>query len=211
MNKALLSAVLISIHPLFSRAQFLSEKASIKTALSSATVNNKMVFLMIDAWDCTTCNLFADKALQDDALRQYLGARFIVLRIGIDHPESVSLQQAYHAEEGNIVLFLDKQGTLIHRFNGSSTHTTDYIRECETAYRQKENGAAIRQLEQTAATGNLSSADLYKLLQVRNGLNYSIDSLLDQYVMQLPQDSLEKQETQRPSCGQLLATMIIII
>jgi len=193
MNKPLLLTILVTILPLFLKAQFLSEQAILKAALSSAAANNKMVFMMMDARECTTCNLVADKALQDDALRQYLGSRFIVLRIGVTHPERVSLQQTYHAEGGNMVLFLDKQGTLIHRYNGSSTHTTDYISECEIAYKQKENGVAIRQLEQTAATGKLSTADLYKLLQVRNKLNYSIDSLLDQYVMQLPPDSLEKE------------------
>jgi len=192
MNKPLLSTILITLLPLFSQAQFLSEKASIKAALSSAAANNKMIFLMMDARACTTCNLVADKALQDDALKQYLGSRFIVLRIGVNHPERLSLQQTYHAEEGNIVLFLDKQGTLIHRFNGSTTHTTHYIKECEIAYRQRENGVGIRQLEQTAVAGKLSTDDLYKLLQVRNELNYSIDSLLDQYVVQLPPDSLEK-------------------
>jgi len=192
MTRPLLSAILITILPLFLKAQFLSRQATLKAALFSAAANNKMIFLMMDARACTTCNLVADKALQDDALKQYLGSRFIVLRIGVNHPERLSVQQTYHAEGGNIVLFLDKQGTLIHRFNGSTTHTTRYIKECEIAYRQRENGVAIRQLEQTAVAGKLSTNDLYKLLQVRNELNYSIDSLLDQYVVQLPPDSLEK-------------------
>lgn len=192
MKKTLLSTILTIILPLFLQAQFLNGQATMKTALSSAAANNKMIFMMVDAAECTTCNFVADKALQDDALKQYLGSRFVVFRIGINHPERVHLQQTYHAAGGNIVLFLDKQGTLIHRFNRSSTHITDYIRECEIAYKQKENGVAIRQLEQAAATGKLNPTDLYKLLQVRSELNYSIDSLLDQYVMQLPTDSLEK-------------------
>lgn len=195
MKKPLLAVVALTLAiflPFFLQAQFLSENASIKAALSSAAADDKMIFLMMDARDCITCNLVADKALQDDALRQYIGSRFIVLRIGINHPERVTLQQTYHAEGGNMVLFLDKQGTLIHRFNGSSTHTTDYIKESETAYKQKENGVAIRQLEQAAAAGRISTDDLYRLIQIRNNLNYTIDSLLDQYVLQLPADSLEK-------------------
>ncbi|WP_298733090.1 thioredoxin family protein [uncultured Chitinophaga sp.] len=192
MNKPLLSAILSAFLPLFSMGQFLSEKASIESALAAAAENNKMIFLMMDARECATCNQVADMALKDDALRRYLSSRFVVLRIGADHPESVMLQQTYQAAGKNMVLFLDKQGTLIHRFNGSSSHTTDYIREAEIAYRQKENGIAIRQLEAAAATDKLSTAALYKLIKTRNALNYAIDSLLDQYVTQLPPDSLAK-------------------
>lgn len=151
-----------------------------------------MIFLMMDAAECEQCNIVADMSLQNEELKRYIGSKFIALRIGINHPERAALKQTYNIGDGNMVLFLDEQGTLIHRFNQSSSKSSDYIREGEIAYNQKEDGATIRSLEQAALAGQLNTANLYKLTEARNRLGFPIDSLLDVYVMRLPVDSLKK-------------------
>lgn len=189
--KIVVTLTLTTLLPFFLQAQFLSRNSTVKDALASAAAKGKMIFLMLDAEDCNQCNDVADKALQDRALKQYLEEKFVALRIGQNNPERITLQQTYNLGEGNIVLFLDEKGTLVHRFNQSTTISSAYIKEGEIAYGQKERGSAFRSLEKAAAASKLSSEDLYNLLKIRSELGMPTDSLLDHYVAQLPADSLK--------------------
>lgn len=182
---------MITLFPFFSQAQFIARTNNMKAALASAAAGSKMIFLMMDAEDCVQCNNVADKALQDKTLKRYLEEKFVALRIGVNHPERATLQQAYNSGEGNIVLFLDEQGTLVHRFNQSTTISSAYVREGGIAYSQKKKGATFRSLEQAAMAGRVSTEDLYSLLKISNELGKPTDSLLDRYVAELPADSLK--------------------
>jgi hypothetical protein len=176
--------------PVFSFAQFLTPDTPLQQAYIQATQQDKPIFLMIESEECQQCNDVADKAFQNDSLKNYIKENFVALRISPVHPDVNYLKDKYNYQGGNSVLFLDKWGTLIYRMNMSTTEYSKYLFQCSIALRKKAEADKIRLLEQEALTGKIETDPLYQLIQKRRSLSLPIDALLDQYVKQLPADSL---------------------
>jgi thioredoxin-related protein len=123
MNTRLLLLTLLL--PAFASAQFLAPDTPLQQAFIEATQKDKLIFLMIESAECQQCNDVADKALQNDSLKKDIKKNFIALRISPLHPDLNYIQEKYNYQAGNVVLFLDKWGTLVHRMNLSTTNITD--------------------------------------------------------------------------------------
>lgn len=188
MNIRLLFFILLT--PVFSFAQFLTADAPLQQAYIQATQQDKLIFLMVESDECQQCNDVADKAFQDESLKSFIQQHFVALRISPFHPDLNYLKDKYNYQGGNTVLFLDKWGTLVYRMNMSTTEYSKYITQGKIALSKKADADQIRTLEQDALTGKLETDRLYQLMQKRRILSLPIDALLDQYVKQLPQDSL---------------------
>ncbi|WP_081169685.1 thioredoxin family protein [Niastella populi] len=188
MNFRLL--ILILLTPAFSFAQFLSPDAPLQQAYIKATQQDRLIFLMIESEECQQCNDVADKAFQNDSLKNYVAANFVALRISPFHSDLNLLRDKYNYQGGNSVLFLDKWGTLVYRMNMSTTEYSKYLLQCRIALTKKAEADQLRSLEQDALTGKIETDRLYQLMQKRRTLSLPIDALLDQYVKQLPADSL---------------------
>jgi hypothetical protein len=188
MNIRLL--LLTFLLPAFASAQFLAPDTPLQQAFIEATQKDKLIFLMIESAECQQCNDVADKALQNDTLKKDLKKNFIALRISPLHPDLNYIQEKYNYQAGNVVLFLDKWGTLVHRMNLSTTNYNRYVLECMNATMRKTEADHVRTLEKEAFTGSLDINRLYALMDLRKTLSLPTDDLLNQYVSQLPADSL---------------------
>lgn len=193
MNIRLLLLTLLL--PVFAAAQFLNPNASLQQAYIQATQQDKLIFLMIESDDCQQCNDVADKALQNDTLRNFIRNNFIAIRLNSEHSDLNFLKEKYNTVEGNSVLFLDKLGTLISRMNLSTTDYKMYISQCKYALSRKTEADGLRALELDALTGKLTPDRVFELMYKRKALALPIDALLDQYVRQLPADSLNSIST----------------
>ncbi|OQP61829.1 hypothetical protein A3860_30655 [Niastella vici] len=187
MTRLLLLTLLL---PAFTRAQFLAPETTLQQALVQATREDKLIFLMIESDQCQQCNDVAGKALQKNDLKDELKRNFIALRIPAFHPDRNYIKDKYNYIGGNVVLYLDKWGTLVHRMNMSTTAATIYLYESKRAYLNEIQADYIRSLEQDALAGKMESDKLYELMEARKTLSLPIDEHLDQYVKQLPADSL---------------------
>ncbi len=188
MNFRLLFFILLMPAPSF--AQFISPDVPLQQAYIQATQHDRLIFLMIESEECQQCNDVADKAFQNDSLKNYVAANFVALRISPFHPDVNFLRDKYNYQGGNSVLFLDKWGTLVYRMNMSTTEYSKYLLQCRIALMKKNEADQIRSLEQDALAGKIETDRLYQLMQKRRTLSLPIDALLDQYVKQLPADSL---------------------
>ncbi|NII27323.1 hypothetical protein HB364_19695 [Pseudoflavitalea sp. X16] len=182
--------VLVLAAPLHVFTQILPAGTSLEEARQTAASYNKMIALLVESATCADCNMAAEKALEAPALQQYLADSFVVLRIGVDHADRDEVKRSYNYQEGNIVLFLDEQGTLIHRMSRSTTRYQDYIAEGKTALLKKPEGEKMRALEKTGLEGKLSNDELYALISARRALRMPTDRLLALYVSRLSKDSL---------------------
>jgi hypothetical protein len=176
--------------PVFTSAQFLDPDTPLQEAFIEATKQNKLIFLMTESADCQQCNDVADKALQNEALKNDLKKNFIAIRISPFHPDLNYIKEKYNYTAGNTVLFIDKWGTLVHRMNMSSSDYNKYVRATMYASLKKTEADRTRTLELDALTGKLDLNRLYALLELRKSLSLPTDDLLNQYVKQLPADSL---------------------
>jgi hypothetical protein len=188
MNIRLL--LLTFLLPAFASAQFLAPDTPLQQAFIEATQKDKLIFLMIESAECQQCNDVADKGLQNDALKKDIKKNFIALRISPLHPDLNYIQEKYNYQAGNVVLFLDKWGTLVHRMNLSTTNYNRYLQECRNATLRKTEADHVRTLEREALTGSLDIKRLYALMDLRKTISLPTDDLLNQYVSQLPADSL---------------------
>jgi hypothetical protein len=182
--------VLSLLVPVFTHAQFLAPDTPLQQAFIEATQQDKLIFLMTESGECQQCNDVADKALQDKALQQELKKNFIAIRISPFHPDLNYIKEKYNYTAGNTVLFLDKFGTLVHRMNISTSNYNTYLQAATQATVKKTEADHIRTLELDAFTGKLDLNRLYTLLETRKRLSLPTDALLNQYVKQLPADSL---------------------
>ncbi|HEX6427875.1 MAG TPA: thioredoxin family protein [Niastella sp.] len=188
MNIRLL--LLTFLLPVFASAQFLPSDTPLQQAFIEATQKDKLIFLLLESAECQQCNDVADKALQNDSLKKDLQKNFIALRISPLHADLNYIKEKYNYYGGNGVLFLDKWGTLVHRMNMSTTLYNKYVLECMHAIMKKTEADHVRTLEKEALTGSLDINRLYALMELRKTLSLSNDALLNQYVRQLPADSL---------------------
>jgi len=187
MTRLLLLTLLL---PAFTHAQFLSPETSLQQAFIQATQEDKLIFLMVESDQCQQCNDVADKALQKEALKDELKRNFIAIRIPAFHPDRNYLKDKYNYVGGNVVLYLDKWGTLVHRLNMSTSYADKYIQESKLAYLKEIEADYMRSLEQDALAGKMEPGRLYDLMESRKSLSLPTDEFLDQYVKQLPADSL---------------------
>lgn len=183
--------VLVLAAPLHAFTQLLPAGTALEEARQTAASYNKMIALLVESATCADCNITAEKALATPALQQYLADSFVVLRIGVDHADRDEVKRSYNYQEGNIVLFLDEQGTLIHRMSRSTTRYQDYIAEGKTALLKRPEGEKMRALEKTGLEGKLSNDELYALISSRAALRMPTDKLLALYVSRLSKDSLQ--------------------
>ncbi|OQP47901.1 hypothetical protein A4H97_30315 [Niastella yeongjuensis] len=190
MNLRLL--LLIVLLPGFASAQFLPANTPLQQAFIQATQEDKLIFILIESAGCQQCNDVADKGLQSESVQLQLKANFVALRVSPFHPDLNYIKEKYnYTTDGNIVLFLDKWGTLVHRMNMSTTDSKRYVQEITTARYRYLEADKIRESEQAALAGKMDPDKLYNLMLTRKLISLPTDDLLDQYVSQLPADSLQ--------------------
>lgn len=193
MNIRLLLPTLLL--PVFAAAQFLAPDTPLQQAYIQATQQDKLIFLMIESADCQQCNDVADKALQNDTLKNFIRNNFIAIRLTGEHPDLNFLKEKYNTLDGNSILFLDKLGTLVSRMNMSTSDYKRYISQCKYALTRKKEADGLRALELDALTGKLTTDNIYELMYKRKALALPVDALLEQYVRQVPADSLNSIST----------------
>src|SRR3954469_18702036 len=108
--------------PVVASAQFLPRDTPLQQAIIEANQKDKLIFLLIESADCQQCNDVANQALQHDSLKNDLKRNFIALRISPLHPDLNYIKEKYNYLGGNVVLYIDKWGTLVHRMNSSTTN-----------------------------------------------------------------------------------------
>jgi hypothetical protein len=74
--------------------------------------------------------------------------------------------------------------------NMSTSDYKRYISQGKNALARKAEADRLRALELDALTGKLTTDNIFELMYKRKALTLPIDALLDQYVSQLPEDSL---------------------
>lgn len=180
----------VLLSPVYAFTQFLAADATLEEAKKTATDKSKPIVLLMAAADCGECNSVAEKSLQNNALHQLLDNDFVVLQISPDHEDRQYIQHTYNYRDGNIVLFLDAQGTLIHRMNRSTTRYQEYIDECKKALQQQSVGEDMRVLEKAGLEGKLNDEELLTLIKRRKTVGLTTDKLLELYTTRIPVDSL---------------------
>jgi hypothetical protein len=194
MLKFLLSvvAVYLSLH-LQAQAPF--QHLSFEAALAKAKKENKLVFLQMESAGCAQCNDVANRAFADEELIEEMQNECISIKVAADDVSWEAIRNRYNTRNLSGSLFLDGNGILIHRYNGTTSRAASYIDHIATAKSKLRNAASYYTLEKSYQQGNRDLTLLRQYLNERKQLNLDTDSLLNEYTSLLPPDSLQSVET----------------
>ncbi len=191
MTKKLLTAAFI-FSSSFSFAQLQFQNISFEEALDKSKKTNQLIFIQLESPTCLQCNEVADKAFQDQTLANELEQTFICLKVTANHPDRQTIASLYNSSFGS--LFISNDKTLIHKFPKSTTRAAEYKEQMDIALAKASEDLRISELEKEYDDSK-SPAALEALLVKRKTLNLETDSLLDEYISLLPQDSLSSERT----------------
>ena len=196
MHKLLLCLItLVFFNAMFAQTYF--PPISFSVALKSAADEGKIIFLQFEAANCNHCNEVAEKGLSNKDLAEQVASTFILIKIPADHPDRSQIATRYNMNNKSAFgsLFIDHNGTLLHKFPATTSNSKDYFKQIDLAINKAGESLKIDQLEKEYEGGNKSLGVLEQLLLHKKTLNLSTDKLLDEYVALLPEDSLKSIRT----------------
>lgn len=193
MRNALLLLCIAFVSPAFSQVAF--QNISFSDGLSKAKAEGKLVFLQVASPSCRECNAVAEKGLSDKELSNLVNQTFVALYVGPRSNDRRQVEAAYNLPDGFGTLFIDGNGTLIHRYAGSSTRPQPYKEAIDLALYRAGESLKVSELEKEYRNGNKTPGFLEQLLLKKKSLNLDNTGLLDEYVSLLPADSLSSAYT----------------
>lgn len=177
-------------------AQISFSNLSFDMALSASKQTGKVIFLQFESVNCNQCNEVADKAFNDIKLGELVNATLIPLKITADHPDRNKIAATYNKSERSFgTIFLTGDGTLIHNYSKTSSQPKSYEEEIDKALYKAGEGIRISSFQSQYKSGNRNLAFLEEYMLARKTLRLDTDSLLNEYVTLLPQDSLKSVRT----------------
>jgi hypothetical protein len=162
-------------------------------ALQKAHSEGKIIFLQFEAADCYQCNDVANKGFENKEVADKINTTFFCLKINAQHPDRNKIATAYNinADKGFGTLFIDNNGTVVHKFLKTTSFSKEYSDQVDIALMKAGENLKINELEKEYKNGNRTFGFLQSLLEKRRSLNFPTDSLLDEYIEALPDDSLK--------------------
>jgi len=190
--KFLFSVLSIFIFRIIS-AQVNFSEIPFKEALQQAQSQGKIIFLQFEAANCNQCNDVANKGFDNKEVADKINKTFFCLKINAEHPDRNKISTAYNisADKGFGTLFIDNNGTVVHKFLRTTSFSREYFEQVDIGLMKAGESIKINELEKEYQKGNRSFGFLETLLLKRRSLNLATDSLLNEFVDALPADSLK--------------------
>ncbi len=165
------------------------EKGNFQQVQRKAERQQKCIFLQFESASCDECNVVANKAFSNPQLAKYFQEHFIALLINPSSREGIDLANKYSVSLFPASLFLNEKGEPLYQYIGSTTNVSDYFKYASIAL-SHQNEKPLIAFEKEYNEGNRDLSFLESYIIKRKEINQPVDSLLDEYVSLLPNDSV---------------------
>lgn len=189
MRSVIFLLLLMISSPSFSQIIFEPE-LTWEQAAKKAKAENKLVFIHLEDDNCQQCNEVASKGFGTSILKEKYEKNFVSIRANVKTERGKKLAEKFEIKGALVSLYVDAEGNILNRFNGSTSAGFIYAEQADIALGRKGD----KQLGQFAAeykAGERSGKFLKEYITKRKGLSLPVDDLLEQYVGQLLIDSLK--------------------
>lgn len=159
-------------------------------ALEKARTENKIVLLAVQSESCTQCNEVSKAGLNSAVLGRAVNSSCIALSIAPGDADYPLLDSLFSLRNSMGLLFVDADGSYLHRYPGTSSLPLIYIQELEKALQKKENpDRNFKTLQEDYNKGNRSFELLYQLAAKKNEAGIVHDGLTEEMLNLAPKDS----------------------
>ncbi len=171
-------------------AQFPFQSINYGQAIEQAGATNKMVFVQFESVSCIQCNEVANKAFENKELADLMNETFVCVKITSPHPDRYQLSKILTTKNSFGSFIFDRNGTLIHTYNVSTTLAKSYKEQIEIALTKASEGVRISELESEYSKNQNDINLVQALLLKRKSLNLQTDLLLTKYINLVHPDSV---------------------
>ncbi|MFQ5448258.1 MAG: thioredoxin family protein [Saprospiraceae bacterium] len=147
--------------------------------LARAEKENKLIFMDAYAVWCGPCKMMSRDVFSQKETGDFFNANFINVKMDMEKGEGIDLRKKYKVMAYPTLLFIDKDGEVMHQAVGY--HTTDLLIALgETALDPEENFNGIKTRYEN---GDRSPELLYKYTMAKfDAMDYSYTKLADEYL-----------------------------
>lgn len=173
------------------------QNISFEDAILKSKQTGQFIFIQVESPSCIKCNEVAEKSFQNKELSEQIENTFICIKITSSHPDRNQVESLYNIKNGFGSLFVDNDKTLIHSYPMTTTLAAEYKKQIAIFFDKAGESMKITELEKEYKSGNKSPGIMELLLLKRKSLNLETESLLDEYVTLLSEDSLKSESALR--------------
>jgi thioredoxin-related protein len=187
--KTFISTILLfTCLPAFCQINFI-RKSTWEEAADLARTERKLVFLQLEDNKCQQCNEVASQAFESIDLKELFSKNFISLRASLETDEGKKLGQKFDIKNGPVSLFIDANGNILNRFNGTAGAGFVYAEQADIALKRR-SGKQLSDYTKEYNAGARSQKFLEEYIVKRWDAGLPADELLEKYTGGLPLDSL---------------------
>ncbi|MGN5955829.1 thioredoxin family protein [Sphingobacterium lactis] len=157
------------------------ENSSLESHLVASRNSGKLIFIdMYTDW-CGSCKWMDAEVFSQVKLGKRMNAEFINVKINAEKGEGIAIAKKYYVTSYPTYLFLDHEGTLIHKATGFMVQDklVEHLTKAQESLTSKDN---LKKLTQEFESNRKNSAFFYQYLKKRTSLALDNADLMDEYV-----------------------------
>ncbi len=153
-------------------------------ALQQAKSDHRLIFIDVYTDWCGPCKLMDAEVFPVAAVGQLYNAKFINVKVDAEKGEGPALAKKYSVHSYPTYLFVNEEGTLIYRSNGSM-EIAEFLRAGKNALTEAGKPETIVQLEEKYRQFPRDKTVAFHYLRRMTDLQLPTSALLDRYFTQL--------------------------
>ncbi|MCF0056236.1 thioredoxin family protein [Dyadobacter sp. CY356] len=159
-------------------------------AAKKARSEKKLIFIHLESNNCQQCNEVATQGFNETILKEKFEKHYVSIRVNTDTEMGHRLAEKFEIKGAPVSLFVDADGNILNRFNGSTSAGFMYAQQADIALGRRGE-KKVKDFEKEYNSGSRSSKFLKEYIAKRKEMQLPTDDLLEEYVGQLPVDSLK--------------------
>ncbi|HEV7380964.1 MAG TPA: thioredoxin family protein, partial [Dyadobacter sp.] len=137
MKKLLWVAALFVAFQSSAQISFTDSTTSWEQLSKSAKKDKKLLFIHFSGSDCEQCNEVANKGFSSPLLKKEFDSNFLSIQTDFASGNGKNLAKRFGIERPLVSLFVDTEGNILNRFDGTTSNPHSYLASAQQATRRK--------------------------------------------------------------------------
>jgi thioredoxin-related protein len=189
----LVNCLLLIVHCKSQSLEFRKDTAW-ASVLSAAKTQHKPIFLDVYTTWCKPCKQMEREIFSLYEVGKKINTNFVSYRIDAEKGEGLGIASSYQVDAYPSVFFLDSKGNPVHKIEGLVS-SEQFLRETDFAINLLADENPLSYYQYEFKKGNRNTLFLYKFLKKKALYKEDTGEILEEYVKQLPFDSLNSSKT----------------